>query len=159
MNYCKQCGAELEERTVVCSLCGFNNENNPEFNQAEAQQNYEQPYQEQYQQNYQQNYQQQQYQQNYQQPPYQPVQDKKTAPLSVGEILVTIILMSIPIVNIVMLIVWLTNKDTNLNKRNFAIAMLILECIGIALYVILFIIMAAMGVSIMSMASLPMLFL
>ena len=147
MNYCKQCGAKLEEGTVVCSLCGFNNENNPEFNQAEAQQNYEQ------------NYQQQQYQQNYQQPPYQPVQDKKTAPLSVGEILVTIILMSIPVVNIVMLIVWLTNKDTNLNKRNFAIAMLILECIGIALYVILFFIMAAMGVSLMSMASLPMLFL
>ena len=129
------------------------------FEQAEAQQHYEQPYQEQYQQNYRQNYQQQQYQQNYQQPPYQPVQDKKTAPLSVGEILVTIILMSIPVVNIVMLIVWLTNKDTNLNKRNFAIAMLILECIGIALYVILFIIMAAMGVSLMSMASLPMLFL
>ncbi len=143
MNYCKQCGAKLEEGTVVCSLCGFNNENDPQPQQAGAQQNYQQ----------------QQYQQNYQQPPYQPVQDKKTAPLSVGEIIVTIILMSIPIVNIVMLVVWLTNKDTNLNKRNFALAMIILECIGIVLYFVLVMIMAAMGISLMSMASLPMLFL
>lgn len=143
MNYCKQCGAKLEEGTVVCSLCGFNNENDPQPQQAGAQQNYQQ----------------QQYQQNYQQPPYQPVQDKKTAPLSVGEIIVTIILMSIPIVNIIMLIVWLTNKDTNLNKRNFALAMIILECIGIVLYFVLVMIMAAMGISLMSMVSLPMLFL
>lgn len=143
MNYCKQCGAKLEEGTVVCSLCGFNNENDPQPQQAGTQQNYQQ----------------QQYQQNYQQPPYQPVQDKKTAPLSVGEIIVTIILMSIPIVNIVMLVVWLTNKDTNLNKRNFALAMIILECIGIVLYFVLVMIMAAMGISLMSMASLPMLFL
>lgn len=143
MNYCKQCGAKLEEGTVVCSLCGFNNENDLQPQQAGAQQNYQQ----------------QQYQQNYQQPPYQPVQDKKTAPLSVGEIIVTIILMSIPIVNIVMLVVWLTNKDTNLNKRNFALAMIILECIGIVLYFVLVMIMAAMGISLMSMASLPMLFL
>ncbi len=143
MNYCKQCGAKLEEGTVVCSLCGFNNENDPQPQQAGAQQNYQQ----------------QQYQQNYQQPPYQPVQDKKTAPLSVGEIIVTIILMSIPIVNIVMLVVWLTNKDTNLTKRNFALAMIILECIGIVLYFVLVMIMAAMGISLMSMASLPMLFL
>ncbi len=58
-----------------------------------------------------------------------------------------------------MLVVWLTNKDTNLNKRNFALAMIILECIGIVLYFVLVMIMAAMGISLMSMASLPMLFL
>ena len=67
---------------------------------------------------------------------------KKSA-ISVGEWIVTFIILAIPIVNIVMLFVWAFGGDANLSKKNYARATLILIAIIIVLYVILFISMGS----------------
>ena len=53
-------------------------------------------------------------------------------PVSVGQWMITLLLMAIPIVNIVMLFVWAFGGNTPLSKANWAKAMLIwmLICIG-----------------------------
>ena len=53
--------------------------------------------------------------------------------VSVGDWVVTFILLAIPIVNLVMLFVWGFGDSTPLSKKNFAKAALILMAIGILL--------------------------
>ncbi len=57
--------------------------------------------------------------------------------MTIGNWIVTMIIMIIPIVNIVMLIVWAASKNENPNRKNWAIAQLIFMGIGIAIYLIL----------------------
>jgi membrane protein YdbS with pleckstrin-like domain len=45
--------------------------------------------------------------------------------VSVGEWIITIIILAIPLVNIVMLIVWAANESTHPSKKNYAKAALI----------------------------------
>jgi hypothetical protein len=56
-----------------------------------------------------------------------------TVPLSVGQFLITLILLILPIVNIILLFVWSFGSDVNLNKKNFARATLIIGVIMIIL--------------------------
>ncbi|MBN1892749.1 MAG: hypothetical protein JW780_08210 [Clostridiales bacterium] len=68
--------------------------------------------------------------------------------VSVGEWIVTYILMAIPLVNFIMLIVWAFGSDAAPSKKNWAKAMLILMVIGIVLTIIIYaIIFATMGAS------------
>lgn len=46
--------------------------------------------------------------------------------------------MAIPIVNIIMIIVWLTSKDENINRKNWVLAYLIVIAISIVLTFIIF---------------------
>lgn len=59
------------------------------------------------------------------------------APLSMGEWIITLILMAIPCVNIVMMFVWGFGQG-NISRRNYCRAMLIMTAIGIVLGVILY---------------------
>lgn len=58
--------------------------------------------------------------------------------MTIGDWIITILLTSIPFVNIIMLIVWAVGSTENPNRKNWAIAMLIFMGIGIALYILFF---------------------
>ena len=60
---------------------------------------------------------------------------KRTEPLSVGGWIGTLILLSIPIVNIIMVFVWAFGKG-NISRKNYAIAVLILFLIMVVIYII-----------------------
>ncbi len=62
--------------------------------------------------------------------------EKSNEIVSVGNWVGTIILSAIPIVNIIMLIVWLTSKKIPKSKKNWAIATIIFILIGLLVYVI-----------------------
>lgn len=95
----------------------------------------------------------QQYQQPYQQPVYQqpvyqqPVQGLEE-PMSLGEWMITLLIMFIPCVNIVMMFVWAFSKNQKQSKSNFFKAQLIYTGIVILLYLIVFVVF---GVSMASM--------
>lgn len=70
-----------------------------------------------------------------------------TAPLSMGEWVLTLLLMSIPCVNIILCCVWAFGKNGNVNRRNFCRAELIFIGIGTAFGIIMMIVImtAAIG--------------
>lgn len=67
--------------------------------------------------------------------------------LTLGDWLLTLLLLMIPIVNIVMLIIWSVDTKTNPNKRHFAWAQLIFMGIMIVLSIIFSSIFAAIIIS------------
>lgn len=67
--------------------------------------------------------------------------------VSIGNWLGTFILSAIPLVNIIMLIVWLCSKKIPKSKKNWAIATVILILIAIFIYAILFVIILVGAVS------------
>jgi hypothetical protein len=74
-------------------------------------------------------------------PQNQVVYSQQTAPvISVKDWMITILILAIPIVNIVMLFVWAFGGGANPSKANYAKAGLIWAAIGIAIYVVLFVI-------------------
>ena len=86
------------------------------------------------------------YQNNNQNQQYQPynqnlgystnyVVPKNTSPVSVGDWVVTIILSSLPLINIIMLFVWAFSSSTPVSKANWAKATLILAAIAIVLVI------------------------
>lgn len=90
------------------------------------------------------------YQQQYQQP-YQPQQNYNPYPgqlnapvVPVGTWIVTFLLMLIPLVNLIMLIVWAASGTENPNRKNWAIATLLMYVIYIVLFML-------MGTAIMGM--------
>lgn len=63
---------------------------------------------------------------------------KETGPvMTIWDWVVTIFVLSIPLVNIIMVIVWLVNKDTNKSKKNYIIASIIFMAIGVVVWLIL----------------------
>lgn len=66
-----------------------------------------------------------------------PVQDNNQVPLAqiltIGNWIVTFILLAIPLVNIIMLIIWAASSSENPNRKNFAIASIIMWAIAIVL--------------------------
>jgi len=56
--------------------------------------------------------------------------------LSLGDWMITLLLLFIPIVNIVMLIIWSVDSSTNENKKHFAWAYLIYMAIGVVVSII-----------------------
>ena len=63
--------------------------------------------------------------------------DENNRPVGIGDWMITLILLSIPVVNIVLCFWWAFSSGTNPSKANFAKAMLMFMVIVIALYVIL----------------------
>ncbi|MCD8478957.1 MAG: hypothetical protein LRZ88_01185 [Candidatus Cloacimonetes bacterium] len=57
--------------------------------------------------------------------------------MTVGNWIVTMLLLIIPIVNIILLIVWAASSGENPNKKNWAIAQLIFMAIGVVLWLVL----------------------
>lgn len=92
-----------------------------------------------------------QYQQSYQQPGYTPAVDN--SPLSVGQYIGMYLIQLIPVVGFILLLVWAFSADTNLNKKNWAKAMLIIMLIGIALTIVISIAMGGMIAALLNSAS------
>lgn len=102
-----------------------------------------QQYQQQYQ--YQQPY--QQYQQNYQ-PGYDPGMDQK--PLSMGEWILTILVMMIPCVGLILYLIWAFGKTGNVNRRNYCRAYLIIYVVILAISIAF---MAIFGAAVFSVGT------
>ena len=97
-------------------------------------------YQQNYNQNYNMNYN-QGYQQNYNQN-YSGNSGKKPldAPLSMGEWLLTILAGLVPCVGIVLYFIWAFGANTNINRKNYSRAMLIVMAVVIVLYTLFFVV-------------------
>lgn len=93
-----------------------------------------------YQQNYNQNYN-MNYNQGYQQN-YSGNSGKKPldAPLSMGEWLLTILAGLVPCVGIVLYFIWAFCANTNINRKNYSRAMLIVMAVVIVLYTLFFVV-------------------
>jgi uncharacterized BrkB/YihY/UPF0761 family membrane protein len=59
-----------------------------------------------------------------------------TSPMSVGEWVITMILLAIPVVGLVMLIYWIVSSTGNVNRRNYCLASLVIAAIIIVLAII-----------------------
>ena len=59
-----------------------------------------------------------------------------TSPMSVGEWVVTMILLAIPVVGLVMLIYWIVSSTGNINRRNYCLASPVIAAIIIVLAII-----------------------
>lgn len=131
-----------------------NNENNQQTNENQYNgQQYNQPnYNQQYNQpNYNQQYNQQQFNPQYQAPMYQPpIED--TTPLSVGQWMLTMLVLGLPCVGLIMGFVW-GFGDGNVNRKNYARAFLIWDAIAVGLYIIFIIIMFVLGYSLSEIGS------
>ena len=66
-------------------------------------------------------------------------------PVSLGEWIITLIILAIPLVNLIMLIVWAVSGNTNPSKQNYARATLIIGAIFIALAVVIGVIAGVAG--------------
>lgn len=97
-------------------------------------------YQQNYNQNYNMNYN-QGYQQNYNQN-YSGNSGKKPldAPVSMGEWLLTILAGLVPCVGIVLYFIWAFGANTNINRKNYSRAMLIVMAVVIVLYTLFFVV-------------------
>ncbi len=59
-------------------------------------------------------------------------------PVSVGNWMLTMVLMSIPIINVILLFVWAFGSNTEISKANWAKAVLMWFLLGFILWVFLF---------------------
>lgn len=70
-------------------------------------------------------------------PFFQNTSPSELAPvMSVGKWIVTLLLLMIPVVNLVLLIVWAVGSSDQPNRKNFAIAALLMVVIVVTLWVI-----------------------
>jgi hypothetical protein len=66
------------------------------------------------------------------------MENRSSAPvMSLGDWIITFIVLLIPLVNIIMVFVWGFSKTTNPNKANFCKAYLILMLISVVLFFVL----------------------
>ncbi|WP_010255852.1 hypothetical protein [Myroides injenensis] len=74
------------------------------------------------------------------------VRNPKESVMSVGDWIVTLLIMLIPLVNIVMLFVWGFDNNGNRNRANWAKAQLIFMAIGIGLWILLILIIGSAAI-------------
>lgn len=112
---CEGCGTALNDGTKFCTVCGRL------VPTVQTQQvGIPNPY-----------YAQPQPQTYYQTPPQQAnYAYQNTAPMTVGQYILTMIISAIPLVGFIMLLVWSFGSNQNINKKNFARAVLIIGIIG-----------------------------
>ena len=63
-----------------------------------------------------------------------------TTPMTMGEWVITLLIMCIPCVNIIMCFVWGFGSTGNLNRRNFCRAQLIFIAVAVVLYLLIFVV-------------------
>lgn len=64
------------------------------------------------------------------------LQEKEQLPISVGDWIVTLLILAIPLINLIMLFVWAFGDSTHPTKKNFAKAYLIMLAIGIFIFIL-----------------------
>ncbi|MBI1177866.1 hypothetical protein GC207_10570 [bacterium] len=65
--------------------------------------------------------------------------------MTVGDWMVTLLILSLPLVNLIMILVWAFSSGGNPNRRNYCLATLLWFVIVAALTITMFILMAVMG--------------
>lgn len=78
------------------------------------------------------------------------LQNEKADVIKIGDWVLTMLILAIPLVGVIMLFVWAFGSGTNPNKANFAKAALIWVVIGIVLSILFFSAFAALLTSTMS---------
>jgi uncharacterized integral membrane protein len=73
---------------------------------------------------------------DYQVPPRSQATENGEVPMTLGDWMLTLLLLYLPIVNLVMLIIWSVDSKTSTTKKHFAWATLIFMAIGIVLSII-----------------------
>jgi uncharacterized BrkB/YihY/UPF0761 family membrane protein len=68
-----------------------------------------------------------------------------TSPMSVGDWVITMILLAIPIVGLVMLIYWIVSSTGNVNRRNYCLATVIIAAIILVIGIIIAIFFGGMA--------------
>lgn len=76
------------------------------------------------------------YQQPYPPQPQYPAPYEDASPLSIGSYLVMMFVGAIPVVGLILMLVWAFGGNTNINRRNYARATLILMAVGIVLTIV-----------------------
>ncbi|MCF8360569.1 MAG: hypothetical protein K9H26_17580 [Prolixibacteraceae bacterium] len=72
------------------------------------------------------------------------MEEQKSSPvIKIGEWIITILLMAIPVVNIIFLLIWAFGSGTNPTKANFSKAALIWMLIAIVVYVFIALVFGA----------------
>lgn len=71
--------------------------------------------------------------------------NRETRIMTVGDWMVTLLILSLPLVNIIMLLVWAFSSGGNTNRRNYCLATLLWFVIVAALSITLFLFVAATG--------------
>ena len=107
---------------------------NNQVQQPQQQQYYSQPQQQQQQQQY---YNQPQQQQYYSQPNQSSYGVQTEPPISLGDWILTLIVLAIPCVGLIMLFVWGFSSGTNKSKQNYCRAVLIFALAGIVISLLL----------------------
>jgi len=72
--------------------------------------------------------------------------DALKQPMSVGDWIITFIVMAVPLVNIVMLFVWAFSSNTNINRVNWAKASLIMLAAVFVFYILVIVVLFGTGV-------------
>ncbi len=147
MAYCVKCGAQLADNARFCTSCGAD-QGTMEQPVEQAQPQYGQPYAQPA--PVQPSYQQQGYTQaSYSQPAYtQPGYDARQSaapkpmeavvpPMGTWGYVGSMLLLWIPVVNLILAIVWAAGGTSNVHRRNFARAWLIVAAIAIVLSILL----------------------
>lgn len=70
-----------------------------------------------------------------------------SAPMSVKDWVITLIILALPIVNIIMLLVWAFGGTGNVNRKNYCLASLLLFAVILVLGICLAILGAVVGVA------------
>ena len=86
---------------------------------------------------------------NNQQYPYQPMQELEE-PVTMGEWLITMLIMLIPCVNIIMVFVWAFSRKEKKSKSNYFKAYLIYMAVAVVLYLLL---VLMLGISLYTISS------
>lgn len=66
-------------------------------------------------------------------------------PLTVGDWVITLIILSIPVVNLIFLLYWALSSNSNVNRKNLCIAYLILMAIFILIALVFGVIAVVLG--------------
>lgn len=133
--FCNSCGTMLDANATFCGNCGKSVV--PHTDTAQPQASPSQPSYSNPAPAYVPPVQQQTYYQ-----PAQPVYsnaaaNSETKPMSVGDYLITFIVLGIPLVGFIMSLVWAFGSNVNLNKKNYCRAYLILAIIGVILGILM----------------------
>ena len=72
-------------------------------------------------------------------PPSNQLLNEQNRPLTVGDWIITFTLLSIPFVGLIFLVYWALSSTSNVNRKNFCIAYIIIMVLLVALVVVLMI--------------------
>ena len=83
----------------------------------------------------------------YQQPPQQAAPPATEEPMTLGDWMVTILISSLPIVNIIMLFVWAFGGQAKINKSNWAKASLLWVAIWVVIHILMMTLFFAVAIN------------